>query len=198
MSKVVVSHAIEVGPESIWYPQLSDDLVADGHQVDIVRFPDPQAPDADTWLETLTEATAAASPTDTVLVGHSLGGVNTLRLLQRHDVERNGPFAAVVLVATMAHSVGYDALAAFFEPAFDWATIRRAAREFRVLIAADDPVLTPDPIEHLTQFVTGLSATGIVKPTGGHFPIWSPEAPPHLPRLPEVTRLVLDGLATRD
>ena len=195
MSKVVVSHAIEVDPDSVWYPQLRDDLVALGHQVEIVRLPDPQAPDADAWLAALTEATAAAPASETVLVGHSLGGINTLRLLQRHAGERGSAFAGVVLVATMAHSVGYDALAGFFEPELEWAAIRRAARQFRVLIAVDDPVLTPDPIEHLRLLVTGLGATAVLKPSGGHLPSWSPKAPPNLPQLPEAPRLVLDCFA---
>jgi hypothetical protein len=196
LATVVVSHALEVGPDSIWYPQLQKELGADGHEVDIVRLPDPSAPDAEAWLKTLTAAIDTKNAADTVLVGHSLGGVNTLRLLQRHDVERKGAFAGVVLVATMAHSVGYDALAGFFEPPFDWTKIRASAGQFRILAAADDPVLAPDPMGHVKKFVDELGATTVLKATGGHFPSWSAEVPPDLAELPEVTHLVVETLGS--
>jgi hypothetical protein len=97
----------------------------------------------------------------------------------------------------MAHEVGYPALNPFFEPSFDWLRIRRAARHFSVLVAADDPVLVPDPFEHIGLFVTNLGATATVTAAGGHFPSWSPDTPPRLPELPKAVRLVTDILSER-
>lgn len=167
MSRVVVAHELNSGPDQAWYPHLSAELTALGHQVAVPPLPDPAAPSPEPWLKaTLAEVTSAP---DTVLVGHSLGGVNVLRLLQAHDVERDGAFAGVVLVASMAHEVGYDVLAPFFEGGFDWARIRAAAKGFRVLVALDDPVLTPDPLEHVRLFAEHLGATSVVTPGGVHF-----------------------------
>ena len=191
MATVIVTHAINTDGEGLWYPDLRAELTERGHDVKVLELPNPDAPSPDPWLATLTDAVGASAPSDTVLVGHSVGGVNTLRMLQRHSGE---PFAGVVLVATMAHEVGVHALAGFFVPAFDWDRIRRAARHFRLLVAADDGVLTPDPFDHARQFVTKLGATAVVKSTGGHLPNWTPETLPAHVRLPEAAQLVLDCL----
>lgn len=185
MSKIVISHAIEMHPEGIWYPYLREQLTALGHQVEVPTLPDPSRPDADAWLKTLQEA--AGDGDDTVLIGHSLGGLNILRLLQQHQ---GTPFKGVLLVATMIHEVGYEALAPFFEPRFDWPRIRTAAHAFRTLIAADDPVLVPNPFEHAQTLVTELGAIARLEPAGGHYPIWTPDIPAHLPELPQALHLV--------
>ncbi|MFI6867358.1 RBBP9/YdeN family alpha/beta hydrolase [Nocardia sp. NPDC050406] len=162
MSTVVVSHEYGSSPDQAWY----DHLVAAlrDHEVRVPQMPDPEAPQPEPWLRTVAEQ--IGDPADTVLVGHSLGGVNLLRLLQRHEGE---PFAGVVLVASMAHEVGYDDLTPFFEGGFDWERIRQAAKGFRVLVALDDGVLTPDPLEHVRLFATHLGAKSVVTADGIHF-----------------------------
>ncbi|HEX2316254.1 MAG TPA: alpha/beta fold hydrolase [Thermomonospora sp.] len=162
MSRVVVSHEFASSPDQAWYPHLARRLA--DHQVRVPPMPDPQAPEPEPWLTAVTAE--VTDPADTVLVGHSLGGVNVLRVLQRHE---GLPYAGAVLVASMAHEVGYDQLAAFFEGGFDWERIRRAATAFRVLVAIDDPVLTPDPLEHVRLFAEHLGAKALVTPEGVHF-----------------------------
>lgn len=95
--------------------------------------------------------------------------MNVLRLMEQHDPEIDGAYAGALLVATPAHEVGYDVLAGFFEGGFDWAHIRRAAARIRVLVAADDPVLTPDPLGHVRLFAANLRSTALVTPEGLHF-----------------------------
>ncbi|MEU4066771.1 alpha/beta fold hydrolase [Streptomyces wedmorensis] len=190
MSTIIVSHGFGMSSTDHWYPYLRDELTATGHDVRVPQLPDAHAPQADAWLKALTAETAAAPAPDTVLVGHSLGGVNVLRLLARHDVDAEGPYAGVVLVASMAGEVGYDALAPFFDPGFDWPRIRRAATSFRILHAADDPVTGPATPDHIMKFVTELGATATVPAEGGHFP----STDTTLPRLPEALRLVTDVL----
>ena len=168
MSAVVVSHAYDSNATSAWYPSVRARLEPLGHTVSVPDLPEPQAPRPAAWVGGLAERTSAAPPGETVLVGHSIGGVNVLRFLEQHPLDR-GVFGGVVLVATPAHEVGYAALAEFFDGPFDWTRIARAARRFSVLVAADDPVLTADPFEHAAIFVRELNATATVLPHGGHF-----------------------------
>ncbi|MEV6770621.1 alpha/beta fold hydrolase [Nocardia sp. NPDC051030] len=186
MSTIVISHGYAMSNDDHWYPYLREQLQASGDEVRIPQFPEPAAPVAADWLETLQKQVADLDPADTVLVAHSLGGVNLLNMLQRHDIEGRGPFAGVVFVASMAGEVGYDALAAFFENGFDWPRIRAAAKNFRVLHAADDPVTAAATPEHIMRFVTELGAIATVTPTGGHFPT----TPDQRLELPEALRLV--------
>ena len=190
MSKIVVSHGLGMSNTDHWYPYLRDELGAAGHEVRVPQLPDADAPRPDAWLKRLAEETAETPAAETVLVGHSLGGVNVLRLLQQHDTEAEGPYAGVVLVASMAGEVGYDALAPFFEPDFDWARIRAAATSFRILHAADDPVTGAATSEHIMKFVTELGATATVPAEGGHFPSLG-DTRTHLP---EALRLVTELL----
>ncbi|MFG2296850.1 RBBP9/YdeN family alpha/beta hydrolase [Streptomyces sp. NPDC048603] len=190
MGKVVINHGYGMAGGEHWYGSVAGELSAGGHEVRVPDFPEPFAPEADVWLKAL-EAEAGGAPAgETVLVGHSLGGVNVLRLLQRHDTEAEGPFAGVVFVASMSGEVGYDALAAFFEPEFDWVRIRAAAREFRVLHAADDPVTGARTAEHVMRFVTELGATATVTASGGHFPSTGESRL----ELPEAVRLIREVL----
>jgi len=174
----------------VWFPYLARRLRALAHEVQV-----PQLPNSDvgleSWREMLAATVASGAAADTVLVGHSIGGVNLLRLLERHNVATDGAFAGVVLVSTQSHEVGYDAVKEFFATPFDFPRIRRAATTFRVLAAVDDPVNVPDPIEHVRTLVTGLGATALLTPTGGHFGT-SPDE--HI-ELPEVVDLTLECLA---
>ncbi|MGW6705391.1 RBBP9/YdeN family alpha/beta hydrolase [Streptomyces sp. NPDC054956] len=174
MGKIVFAHGYGMNGGEHWYSAVGEEFAAEGHEVRIPNFPEPFAPEADAWLSAL-EAETAAGPEEvpageTVLVGHSLGGVNVLRLLQQHDTDAEGAFAGVVFVASMSGEVGYDALAPFFSPEFDWQKIRKAAREFRVLHAADDPVTGEKTGEHVLRFVRELGAEARVTASGGHFP----------------------------
>lgn len=170
MGKIVIAHGYGMSAGEHWYAATGEEFAAEGHEVRIPNFPEPFAPEAGVWLKELREETAGAPAGETVLVGHSLGGVNVLRLLQEHDTEAEGAFAGVVFVASMSGEVGYDALAPFFSPEFDWQRIRRAAREFRVLHAADDPVTGEATGEHVVRFVRELGAEARVTASGGHFP----------------------------
>jgi uncharacterized protein len=162
MSRIVISHEYASSPDHAWYGHLVSRLP--GHDVRVPQMPDPEAPQPEPWSKAVTAE--VTDPADTVLVGHSIGGVTLLRVLEQHDGE---PYAGVVLVAAMAHEVGYDQLAAFFEGGFDWDRIRSAAKAFRVLVAIDDPVLSPDPLEHVRLFAERLRAKALVAPDGMHF-----------------------------
>ncbi|MFB7513259.1 RBBP9/YdeN family alpha/beta hydrolase [Streptomyces sp. NPDC056144] len=191
MSEIVVSHGYGASDDSVWFPYLAKELGAAGHRVTVPRLPDTGAPRLEPWRTAYGEAVRAAGPAEsTVLVGHSIGAVNVLRFLERHDPAVDGVFAGVLLVAGSAHEVGYDALAEFFEGGFDWERIRRAARGFRVLQAMDDPVNQPDPAEHVGLFVRGLGATAVVTPDGGHFGA----TPDDHVEVPEAVRLVTELL----
>ncbi|MFD9338807.1 alpha/beta hydrolase [Streptomyces sp. NPDC060028] len=181
MSGIVIAQGYGMTGDEHWYGSVAEEFSAEGHEVVVPDFPEPFAP----------EAEARGAPAgETVLVGHSPGGVNVLRLLQRHDTAAEGAFAGVVFVASMAGEVGYDALVPFFSPEFDWRRIRRAAREFRVLHAADDPVTGERTAEHVMRLVKELGAEARVTASGGHVPSTGGSRP----ELPAAARLIREVL----
>ena len=191
MSTIVVSHGYGADSDSVWFPYLRKSLEAHGHQVLIPNLPDNTAPRLASWQTTLRDCAASTDPRDTVLVGHSIGGVNVLRLLQQHDLDTASAFAGAVLVATPAQvPAGYEALAEFFAEPFDWPRLRHSAERYRVLTALDDPVLLPEPIHHVKDLVIGLQATAVLTATGAHYGATPDD---HI-NLPEAVQLVLDCL----
>ncbi|MFI5867903.1 alpha/beta hydrolase [Streptomyces sp. NPDC051546] len=175
MGKIVIAHEYGYGcgmsAGEHWYTAAGEEFASEGHEVRIPNFPEPFAPEPGVWLKELQAAAADGAPAgETVLVGHSPGGVTVLRLLQEHDTEAEGAFAGVVFVASVSGEVGYEALAPFFSPEFDWQRIRRAAREFRVLHPADDPETGEATGEHVVRLVRELGAEARVTASGGHFP----------------------------
>lgn len=194
MSTVVLAHAVNAGPSDLWYPDLAARLSVRGRTVLAPELPDATAPEPTAWRHVLGSTVASLDPATTVLIGHSLGGVALLDLLARHGDDPRGRYAGVVLVSTMAGPVGYDAVAGFFpENGFDWPRIRAAVQRIRLLVALDDTVLSPDPLDHVRRFAIHAGATATVLPTGGHLPNWTPDARPADP-LPPAVQLVLDCL----
>jgi predicted alpha/beta hydrolase family esterase len=192
MSTVIVSHGYGADSDSVWFPYFRKALEARGHRVQIPHLPDNTAPRLVPWRAALRDCMRSTDPRDAVLVGHSIGGVNVLRLLQQHDTDIAGAFAGAVLVATPARlPAGYEVLAEFFAEPFDWPRLRRAADRYRVLTAVDDPVLAPEPpIQHVQELVTGLGATAVLTADGAHYGATPDD---HID-LPEAVQLVLDCL----
>jgi predicted alpha/beta hydrolase family esterase len=195
MSTIVASHGYGADDDSVWFPYVKSALAAHGHHMHVPRLPDSTSPRLQPWRDALAAGAEKEAPGDTVLVGHSIGAVNVLRMLERHDTDSDGPFAGVVLVAAPAWTPpGYESLAEFFAEPFDWERLRRAARHYRLLTAADDPVLMPRPLDHVGALVAGLGATAVVTAGGAHF---GATADDHID-LPQAVHLILDCLQDGD
>ena len=165
MPQVVINHAYPAGPGLTFYPRVAKALTAAGIDTAVPEMPDHR-PGPDGWLPALTSAISGA-PGETVLAGHSIGGWNIVRLLDRHDARE--PFAGVVMVAAPAYYLHYPDLVDFFTEPVSWDRVRAGARAFTVICAPDDRVLAPDPIAHGRALRDALDAKLIVLPGGGHF-----------------------------
>ncbi len=174
MKQVVISHGFQVTPELtwgdppglLWYPALKETLTKKGYTVNIPLLPDTNHPRVGPWTDGLRRA-VDGDPASTILVGHSVGGANVLRYLERREGEQ--PFAGAVLVSTNAFDVGYTDLAEFFATAFEYERIRKNVKQMVIIFAIDDPVLAPDALKHGLTFLKNLDARMIVLPSGGHF-----------------------------
>lgn len=166
MPNVVLSHAFEGSPDLTFYPALRKHLNAAGIATAVPQMPD--IPDPGSWARAF-EAAITAPAAETLLIGHSLGGMNILRFLGQRPADSQ-PFAGLVLVSTPLFDVGYEALRAFFEGALNWERIRHAAGDRIVgIYAANDPILAPDPLAHVRSLLDGGASKVVVFSRGGHF-----------------------------
>jgi len=128
--KFVILHGFQSGPDRprwIWAKQKLEEM---GHEVIIPTLPNPDAPTEREWVEAALAATSYDERT--VLVGHSLGSVAALKVLEKLDA----PIARLVTVGGFVSKNFKDNPRPFektFTWSFDGGKIRRNARSITIL-----------------------------------------------------------------
>ncbi len=101
MSRVIVLHGAHGGPDTNWFPWLRAELVAEGMEVLLPRFPTPEAQSLEAWFSAYDRVVNAAPPAPTILVGHSLGAAFALRLVERATEPYDGLFLAAGFIGAL-------------------------------------------------------------------------------------------------
>lgn len=163
--KFILIHGAYSTPESNWFPWLTRELKKEGHEVIIPTFPTPEK-------QTLTEWNKAFKPyideldDNTVLVGHSLGSVFILRILEQLKTEVKASF----LVAGFIKKLNVDKFdginQTFLKKKFNWDKIRSNCQKFVILNATDDPYV---PIAQSDLLSEKLCSGNIIFSKAGHF-----------------------------
>lgn len=162
---VLIFHGTAGSPQENWFPWLKEELEKKDCRVFVPQFPTPKGESLDSWLKVL-DGYKQYINKNTVLIGHSKGGLFLLRLLER----LNNPVYASFLVSTaigikpyifyelnykFAH--GYD---------FDWRLIKSNSRHFTVYHSDNDPYTCIDNGKKIARNL-GIKLTLI--PNAGHF-----------------------------
>lgn len=91
MNNVFIFHGTEGYPEENWFPWLKQELEQKGYSVFVPQFPSPPVVPAKIaeWFDVLKNYEQNIDE-NTILIGHSLGGIFTLRILEKltHPVYR--------------------------------------------------------------------------------------------------------------
>lgn len=165
-NNVFIFHGTEGYPEENWFPWLKEKLEAQGCKVIVPQFPSPPVVPAkisewflvfDKYREYLNE--------DTIIIGHSLGGVFALRILEKLEQ----PVKAVFFVGTpigVKPITYYDRDVSFSGFDFDWENIKNKAKHFSVFQSDNDPFVSLSNGEQLAKNC-GVKLTFI--PNAGHF-----------------------------
>lgn len=147
-----------------WFPWLQSELKARGHEVIIPTFSTPEGQSLERWLDEF-ELLRDEIDEDTILIGHSLGSVFILRLLERLDVQ----VRASILIAPFVSKLGIeldDLNQSFIEGGFNWDRIRPGSREFHVLISGNDPYV---PLDEGQKVSNRLMCDPMIIQDAGHF-----------------------------
>jgi uncharacterized protein len=130
--RAIIFHGTGARPEYIWYRWLADRLEGRGYEVDLPHHPGINVEPIETFLP----AVLAAHDFDeeTVLIGHSGGAALLLALLERLEVT----VPQAVLVAGYSTQPGPEP-EPVLRPSYDWAAIRRHARDLWFVNSVDDP-----------------------------------------------------------
>ncbi len=166
MSNIFVFHGTEGYPEENWFPWLKKELEQKGHKVFVPQFPSPPIVPSriSEWFEVLKNYEKYIAQ-DTILIGHSLGGVFTLRVLEKLD----HPIKAVFFVGTpigVKPIKNYERDSSFSGFDFDWKKIKSNVKDFVVYHSDTDPYVGLENGKQLAENL-GVSLTFI--PNAGHF-----------------------------
>lgn len=165
-ANVFIFHGTEGYPEENWFPWLKKKLEAKGCKVFVPQFPSPPVVPSkiSEWFEVLKDYEGHINE-NTILIAHSLGGVFTLRVLEKLQ----HPVRAVFLVGTpigVRPILNYDRDSSFSGFDFDWPAIKAKAKDFFVYHSDNDPYVSLANGEELAKEL-GVELTFI--PNAGHF-----------------------------
>ncbi|NRG17699.1 alpha/beta fold hydrolase [Rhizobiales bacterium] len=166
-STVFLFHGTEGHPDIHWLGWLNRTLSAEGHAVIAPQFPSPpnEVPTkVDEWHDVLSEY-ADQIDENTVFIGHSLGGLFALRVLEKlaHKVKVAAIVASPLGVKPVNDVERAEASSGYI---FDWDTISANCDNFFVFYGEDDPYVA---IGNGTLAAEKLRTDLISVPNAGHF-----------------------------
>jgi predicted alpha/beta hydrolase family esterase len=168
---LVLLHGYAESPNKVWFPWMHRQAEELGWRVYAPELPSPLRPTLPKWLKTVMPATKRWDR-NTIIVGHSLGGVLALRALAKSKAK----VKAVVLVASpFASTVPVKELIDAFNEPIDWAALKKQAGEFVAVHAKNDPLV---PYDHALRYQENLAAKLVLTKSQHHFtgkqakPVW--------------------------
>lgn len=166
MKTAFVFHGTEGYPEENWFPWLKEKLEGKGYKVFVPQFPSPPIVPAQIseWFDVLKEYEKYINE-ETILIGHSLGGVFALRILEK----LKQLVKAVFLVGTsigIKPILNYERDNSFSGFDFDWETIKKKADNFIVFHSGNDPYVG---LENGKELAKNLDVELSFVPNAGHF-----------------------------
>lgn len=165
--KIILIHGKNTDPSRAWYSWLGEEVEKMGYEFVAPVLPKAADPVMEEWLA---EIDKARPDDDTVLVGHSRGGVAVMRWLEKQDPGKR--VKKVILVATNSGRLKDKAIPGesnygfYTEEGYDFEKIKSHCDEFIVLHSRDDKWV---PFSAGETNAAGLSARFLQFNDRGHF-----------------------------
>jgi uncharacterized protein len=165
-TSIFIFHGTEGYPGENWFPWLKQKLEKEGYAVFVPQFPSPPIVPSKIaeWFAVLKNYEQHINK-DTILIGHSLGGLFTLRILEK----LTQPIKAACFVGTpigIRRILNYERDNAFGGFNFDWKNIKNKAQNFVVFHSDNDPYVD---LENGKQLAKNLGVKLSFVPNAGHF-----------------------------
>ncbi len=159
MKKVILLHGKDKTSTDIWYPWIKQQLARLGITCEVPDLPANSNPRISEWKAVIDQQ---KPDKDTILVGHSRGGMAILRWLETPDRH----VGRVILVAANSANIVDTTKGDFYSGPYDFEVIRSNCKQFVTLHSEDDPWV---PYEAGLENTKGLDATLISFKNRAHF-----------------------------
>lgn len=164
MKTALLIHGAYGNPKENWMPWLKEELEQFDYEVIAPTFPTPENQNLGSWLDVL-KPRLAKLDNESVLVGHSIGAVFMLSILEK----LKSPIYTAVFVSGFLHDLGnndFDKINnSFYDKDFDWQLIKGNARSIVVFHGDDDPYV---PLKEAKYLAENLGTKIKVIKNGGH------------------------------
>lgn len=134
--KIVLVHGNGGGTgEDNWFPEVKRELEKLGHQALSPTFPDNQVAHENIWLPYLKDELKADE--NTILIGHSSGGVAALRYAEQHKI------LGSVIVSANYTDLGdaTEKASGYYAHPWDWEKIKANQKWILQFASTDDPYI---------------------------------------------------------
>lgn len=164
MKNVLILHGTANNSQGNWFPWLASELTKRGYRVWCPDLPLAQSPDSGRYNTFILGNKDWEFNSESIIVGHSSGGVGALKLLQALPdgilIDR------CFTVGAFTHTHGWDDIKGLFTEKFNFDAIRRHAKKFVIYHSDDDPYV---PLEDAYELRDALAGELIVVKGQGHF-----------------------------
>lgn len=165
---VFIFHGTGGHPQENWFPWLKSQLEKRGYRVFVPQFPSPvDAPSKiDEWFAVMKNYEQFIDK-NTILIGHSLGGIFTARILETiQNPVRAAIFVGSPIGVKPILNFDQDLIFSFSGFTFDWLKIKSNAKHFVVFHSDNDPYVGLENGRELARHL-GIKLTFIKG--AGHF-----------------------------
>ncbi|MDD3647015.1 MAG: alpha/beta fold hydrolase [Candidatus Dojkabacteria bacterium] len=158
--KILLLHAWFATPDSHWYPWLRDELTKRGYEVAVPFLRDNEKPTLASWMRSALRNHKLDK--NTLVIGHSLGAVLALRLVEQTRTK----IAGLITVSGWDFWSLVPEHRTFFKNNIDHKRIIARTSKRTVIHADDDPYFTEYTAR---EFAKRIKANCIILKKKGHF-----------------------------
>ncbi len=164
MKNVFIFHGTGGYPEENWFPWIKKHLRILGYNVIIPQFPTPENQTLKNWFN-VTEKYKKLYTSETILIGHSLGGAFLLRMLEKCNIKIKAAYIVSAPIGILPIK-NYQGDKPFIGHPFNWEKIKSHSNKFQVFHSDDDPYVC---LENGQQLAIHLGTELTFVPNAGHF-----------------------------
>jgi predicted alpha/beta hydrolase family esterase len=164
MANAFIFHGTNGYPEENWFPWLKEKLGKLNCTVFVPRFPTPENQTLENWFKVF-EKYKNNFNSETILIGHSLGGAFLLRVLEKTEFKIK---AAIIVSAPVGIKPikNWEGDQPFIGKPFNLKKIKNSCQKFFVFHSDNDPYVG---IGNGKETAKKLGAKLIFVPNAGHF-----------------------------